>query len=536
MGSSQSSNVATIISNIVSNASSNILSNQSTQSGQSQVISVEGGSGGVVIQGNEQIQDIQINMEGLSKAMSTQVVQQQIVQDISQSASALTSGINLFQSSDASNTLNAFMDVALNVSSNLGSVCSSQNNQNQVIQATTKDGFVKIDGNAQKQMGNLVTKCIQNASASNTAVQNVQQQVDQTSVAKSQGIDLWQVIILALIALFAMAAPILIPLIGGTNAVLKVIMKLLFPLMILGGCFCIYWWYSHKQSVMSAVGFSSLIQNDKECAATQYNSSTQYLTPEEAGAACIKDDKCEAIDWIPSSTAQPTTYFYNGLSSSPCPNVKPDSSTKPMIRDPRLYSSPLESNTTPDVSIGKEGDVFVDSSTGRFYWKLKKTWQDQDLVPGFVPKSTVWSAAKNPDDSQGKKGDLYINTSDPNSWQYFIKGQNDKWDSGKTLQSQMATNLNMAFPGRHGDAPDSNTVNWSSFKMVTRNKFFLYLGIAFIVFGIVGTISAFMGGDKKQSSTPLNSSPSSTSSSPSDSSDSSSSISTPSSSSSSSSS
>lgn len=527
MGNSQSSNVANIISNVISDVSSQIMSNQSASGNQNQIISVSGGTGDLVISNNIQKQKLTVNMDGLSKALSSQTVQQNIAQKLSQAATSLTKGINLFQNSESDNTMNAFLNVGLNVSSNIGQICQSSGNQNQEINVDTRNGNVLINQNTQDQIAEIITKCIQDATASNSAIQSVQQSVDQQATAKSIGVDLWQIIILAIIGILAMAAPILVPMLGAAN----IIMKLLFPIIILVGAVFIYLWYTKKTYEMQGIGFSSLIEKDKQCNAQQYNISTEYLTPEDAGAQCMKDSQCQGIDWIPGDTSQtntsdsdnknttinktslPITYFYKNLSQTPCPNVKVETTdVQNFTRPAALILQKLASGTTPNQKTGKPNDVFIDESTGRYYWKRNGQWMDQGIIPKFTSSDhAILFGNKGPDNTQGNNEDVYIDTTMSDQWKIYKK-DSGSWSSDTNLTSKTADDVNVVFPGQSADSPHSTTIPWSGFKIVTRNNSYLVLGVMLIIFGIMGTIFSFLHKSESSTSGSSTSSTSSTSS------------------------
>ena len=516
MGQSSSSNVANIISNVISDVSSQIMSNQSASGNQNQIISVKGGTGDLVISNNIQKQKLTVNMDGLSKALSSQTVQQNIAQKLSQAATSLTKGINLFQNSESNNTMNAFLNVGLNVSSNIGQICQSSGNQNQEINVDTRNGNVLINQNTQDQIAEIITKCIQDATASNSAIQSVQQSVDQQATAKSIGVDLWEIILLAIVGILALAAPVLVPMLGAAS----IIMKLLFPIIILAGAVLVYIWYTKKTYEMQGIGFSSLISKDKQCNAQQYNISTEYLTPEDAGAQCIKDSQCQAIDWVPTNTSSTdtsstntssTTYFYKNLSQLPCPNVKVETTdVQNFTRPAALIIQKLASGVTPDQKTGNPNDVFIDESTGRYYWKRNGQWLDQGIIPKFTSSDhAILSGNKGPDSTQGNNEDVYIDTTISDQWKIYKKASGS-WNSDANLISKTAEDVNVAFPGQSADSPHSTTIPWSGFKIVTRNNSYLGLGILLMVFGMMGTIFAFSS--KNKSNTSSSSSPTSTTS------------------------
>ena len=199
MGNADSTNSITMTENVMSNTVSDIISNQTASSDQVQVISVAGGTGPVNISGNSQNQQVSVNMTGVAKQMSKIQTQQKIAQKLSQIAASSVSGINLDNNSNSDNSINDYLNVSMNVASNLSQICAAKNNQTQVISVNFQDGAVKIDDNQQKQVGTVVAKCIQDASSTNKSLQSVTTTLDQSAKSKTVGIDIWAIIIFYLL-------------------------------------------------------------------------------------------------------------------------------------------------------------------------------------------------------------------------------------------------------------------------------------------------------------------------------------------------
>lgn len=523
MGSAHSTNVANIISNIMSKETSEVMARQVASGAQDQGISIIGGSGTLNIEGNKESQTMNINMDGLAKALSTQVSQQNIVQELTQAATSSVSGIS-FSNSDASNIMNDFLNVGLNVSSNIGQICEAAGRSSQSINVVDRDGEINIKGNVQEQVSNIIAKCVQDATSSNSAVQSVQTSLSQSATAKVVGLDLMQIIALILIIL---ASIIIIPMVG----VESIISKFLFPMIAMGGGVCLYYWSIDTTSEMAGVAYSTSIIKDKEC----YSGDKSVLkldapdelgwpAPDIAARQCQDNDKCMGFDWF---SILKLAVFYSDLrnldSNGMCPHVTADPKNKTLVRNAKLIVDSLAVNTPPDQSIGSNGDVFVDTVSGHYYWKYSSdaknegTWMDQDIISkDFKSGVSITSADKFPDASAGKDGDLFINTSDPNAWKLYIK-VSGAWSSGddKPLTGPTATQNKLSFPGRHSDVPPATDYDWSGFKIHKRKTVWLVLGIVLIVLGVGGTFISFSKSSQstKNPSTTTTKNPSTTTSS-----------------------
>lgn len=511
MGQSHSTNVANVISNVMEQVTSSITANQQLTGNQNQIISVTGVGGDVVISGNKMNQTANLNMDALAKQISSQTAQQDIVQRLSQQATAITSGINIFQSSDADNTMNAFLDVGMSVASNIGQICAASNNQNQAITVNAVAGNVSITDNQQDQVAGAFVKCMQDSSATNSAVQSVQQSVDQSAVAKSEGLDLWELIILLVVVGVIILLVIGMVAFGGASF----IKKLFFPLLFLGGLAgAIYFgmqWQKSDIVKINGVGFSTLIKNDGQCQAMQYSTSTAYNNATDAGTACLNDPNCAAFDWIPPNT----TIFYNKLGYTVedsttkmqvCPNVK--AATLPpgtsFTVPPQLLQGKT-SNNAPDASTGNTHDVYVDQTTGHYFWKVPLTnqWQDQGAFPSYtVGVSTLTSAARQPS-TAADTSQLYIDTSDSNNWQLYVRTSTGWPATGTQLTSKTATSLTMSFPGLRSASPATNTYNWTGYKVHTKDDKQLWYVGAFATVGLIGLIATMHAFGSSSSSSSL---------------------------------
>lgn len=535
MGSSESTNVANITSNIVSNEVSNEMSKINLKTDTNQMISVVGGTGNVTIDGNTQSVKTTVNMDGVAKQMSSQSSQQSVVQKLSQAAAASTSGLNLFNSSQTDNTMNDVLNASMNVASNLAQICSTETTQNQTIQVDQRDGNIEVNNNTQTAVANVIGKCIQSAAATNKSLQEASQELAQTATSKTVGFSLMEIIILLVVVGFIIlliGGAVIAPEVVAVNQVVKVATIFMGPLMMGGGAFCIWWWSKHKGNqtkTMTAIQFSSLISNDPSCGAVPYVPiKSPNFTPGEnplntAGALCLGDPKCVALDWD-TSTDPPKVTYYSSVGAVPCPNVKTQDLQKEGI-DLVSEAAFSQGGTDPTATAPtgtKWGDVYLNNATGRIFWKVQKDktqnpWvdvTDGQTFPGWVSGATVTTGGgSTPQDSVGKDNDLYINISDPNDWEVW-KRYSSKYgplnstdggnlstgpNGGTKLAVSYATTNGMSFPGRHGNTKPAQNYNWSGYTVLEDNStyFFLILGIMLVVFGLFVTIWSIYNWSKK---------------------------------------
>lgn len=544
MGSASSTNTIDLTEQVMSKTVSDIVSNQSASSSQAQIISVAGGTGPVDISHNSQNQQVAVNMTGVAKQMSKIQTQQKIAQQLSQIAASSVSGINLDNNSKSNNAINDYLNVSMNVASNLSQICEAKNNQVQAITVNFQDGAVKIDDNQQKQVGNVVAKCIQDASSTNKSLQDVSTTLDQSAKSKTVGIDIWAIIILILVGVFAVFAPVVIPVVVGANVIENGIVKFIGPLFILGGIAAIIVGsvpsigiYQSPKPItpfIQGMQFSTLIKNDPTCAGTSYTpKSPPSSNPDplaSAAATCLADNDCKGLDWD-TSTKPPTVTFYNKLAQPSCPNVKTQDlsvSNIALVKDAVVtVDTTMAAGSLPPNTVGNYGDVYILNSSGKAFWRVTKAgdttdnaWQDIGQVPGaetnWTP-GTIRAQTSGPTDSVGNDNDIWIDITDPLKWEVWqrVKGKYTAPtadagslgpNNGAIWTPGYATSNLLSFPGRHGNAQPPATYNWSGYKLTTSGQvnntmayLFIGCGVASIIFGIFMTYQSFI---KPKSSPP----------------------------------
>lgn len=545
MGQSQSTNTQNILSNILSSQISNVLQENKASAGTSQLIECVGNKGGgCSITGNMQDAEAKINMSAVANQISSQTSQQKIVDELSQAATAVTSGINFGSSSETDNVLNSTLNATLTVASNLDQICDFKTAGSQVIKADFNEGNVVISNNTQKAVSTIIGNCIQKATAKNESLQSADLKISQIATSETKGLDPAMLMLLAalLVLLVFMGPGIAL----GTAAgpVMKMIGALMGIIFMAAGGVSIWYWSQNKDAgKRSLVGtqFSTLIQNDTLCVGEPYkptipaafSPSSSPLT--DAGRICLSDPNCKGFDWnVNAQPPQEKVIYYNSLSTDfktgQCGGVKAQNLKENgirLVRDPTLFVG----DTDPTRAIpadGKTGDVYVNTKTGRMWWRrlddgkekdaddLKNNpnfpWQDLgENFPGWKSGSTIrFGSSLRPENSTGADGDLYVNLIDPLKWEVWKRysgryGPLNSDDAGKmsvgpnggtVLTSKYADQIQESFPGRHPDVKPAESYNWTVYASEStahkENKFFLVAGIIMIVIGIAIVLIKFL--------------------------------------------
>ena len=525
MGTATSKNETNLTTKALTKVATNIVNNTDATSNQQQIITISGTEGDVDIHGVDFEQNATINVSSLLKAMSTSTAQQDVSQDLSQSAKSLLSGINLGQFSDASNEMNVYLQATVDIATNIDQYCKSTIQQDQKIEVKNTKGSVTIDDISMKQLSNVFSNCIEDAVASSSAIQSVSQTLKQDASATSKGVSEWALVLMALIGLLLVAAPVAVPLIFGSSAAIKIIMAILFPMLLFAGIFMIVWYYTSIETYMDGYGFSRLISVvGNKCSGKSYKTVTNISSAGKASDACKNDDKCVAVDWqgmniTANNDAEilenPKTTFYSSVDSDcvDAINDKKDSVNLMGVPNVQVSNTKDKDMEKWKKSFGyenkpiKTGDIWIDVSDT----KNPKIRKFSSYINDFDTKSTLLGI----DNSDNKtivfqppdNDDLPSSSSDKNAIIIKFKGDSGFfnsyiWGKGSATDSKDAWQLTpLTVPGKSANTPvkidangiESDVINSTSFKNRKRKygSWMLWVGVAMTVLGLGGTIYNF---------------------------------------------
>jgi hypothetical protein len=488
MGGSYSKNAQTILTNALSKISSEIVQKSTISQSSSQIISATNIKGDVVIKGNKMTQRVNLNMTALLDALSTAEAQQKLATELSQEAKSLTSGLNIGQLAISENVMNTFINSSIDIMTKIGQTCSSFSNLQQTITVENVVGSVTIENNVQEQITDILTSCMEKATSNNSALQDVITKISQSSSASAQGLSEWA--IMGLLAVF-IGIPVMGGVIGG-----PMLLKYIFPLLLVAGVVMIILYYYFSTTTMSLSAYSNLIGNTPACNMSGGNISTKFDTAERAANECLSTSNCVAYDWKGMNVNQngtysiinpPETTFYSAVSSSCQTDVSKDKVK--MVRAPVVFSGSGYPSVRPLGAV--KGDVYVDVKSTEWY-QLNEN--DAFVLKGIIThekftKLTV-SGIMPTNNLPGSENDYYIytNPSNPQYWYvyHYHTTASQKWHEHSKVPG----------PGMYADAPKLSNV--SGFKTVERRSWMLYSGIAGIVLGALGSLYMYTRKDKIQ--------------------------------------
>jgi hypothetical protein len=480
MGSAVSKNITKAATEAIARVSSNIIQHTKLTTDQTQIISVSDVDGDVHITGNTFTQKANVNIKSLLNALVQESVQQDLTMQIAQACKSIVSGLNIFQFPDARNDINLFLKASAELVTTVSQSCAASLSANQAITVTRVKGSVYIENNVMSEMMDIFGSCTQDAVSKNSIFQKLQEKIDQSAVAKAEGLDLWQIIILIAIVL---GIPFL-SIVGGV----AVMGRYLFPLSIVAGAGCLVAYYTWIDENVYSHAFSTLIRNMPNCNAQPLAAtSLSYASSGEAAQACANNRYCRAFDWQGMvidasgnhvSFRPPQTTFYSRVSESCEQAIKSSPDHSKVFRYPVFIKG-----AGPPT---KNGDVYLDIATANYYFfdQETKVWVRQGSFAhsDFTSRNSInWGTIPPTSTTQGVPGSIYVyyDAGNPAYFHVYVKNP-DGW---KVYTPPLRG------PGLIPDAPVN--INVSGFTTIKQRKWLLYLGGALLVVGILGSILAF---------------------------------------------
>jgi hypothetical protein len=478
MGASFSQNVIDSVTKTISTLSTTIIQDTRLTEDSTQLISVTDIDGDVHITGNQFKQTATINMQALMSSLQTAEAQQSLIQELTQDAKSIISGLNIGQFADATNTLNTLIDAELSIIVQIGQTCAVGANQYQQITVERVKGNVYIQNNVFDQMSNIIQNCVQNVVTNNKSIQDAINKAAQSSSSSAKGISEWAGVLLAAIVF---GLPVVGGIAGGIYA-----LKYIFPVFIIIGAVLLVVYYLKSTTIMQLTGYSTLINKTPVCMFKPSDQTPQssHSTQNDASNTCLSNSDCKAFDWVAGEVqpdgslkpySAPQTFFYTDVSDKCQSSIKPDSVNI-------LYTPQMFQGQGPPISVQiqnpNNGDVFLDTSTTDWYqldagvWKLKNTFTHSfnKVSWGTLTPDLIQGAAVN---------DVYIyaNPHNPSVFTLYRANTQSHWEVERQIPG----------PGLIPNATALPYTNTSGFKVIERNQLWLYGGIGFLVVGIAGT-------------------------------------------------
>jgi hypothetical protein len=387
MGVTQSTNVIESTMEAITTTNTTVMQDNSSTQSNSLVITVDHTGKDVVLSGNTFNQTNTVNMNSLNSAAASQSAQADMESSIVQTAYAMNKGLNLFQSSDAHNYTSNYMKSTIDVSNTVSQTCSTSDSNNIDVDVSYTANNVYIVNNTTWQDNEDNTACIQRSLSSQSAINSMQNFIDQSAIAENLGVPMWAVVaIFALVVIMVLGVPIVAALEGLAMvwyvpgfliAAVGMIFFIIY-LMSSGTVDPQFWWYAYSVGIKGdSCGSEYGIQQDW----------TPYVSIDAAAEAA--SHTVDAIDFKydidPATGATMASgnamfYTYTG-SASPRKRIQKcktitgttmspllEDGNKPGFRNPQFNQGTKDLNDS-DVAATITGDVYLNVNTGQLWYK-----------------------------------------------------------------------------------------------------------------------------------------------------------------------
>lgn len=348
MGASSSTNIINETLEAVTNITTNIMQTNDVAAYTTQFIGINGNviDSDVTISGVTQISDLNVDTAALFSATADEDVQQDMSQTLTQLAASTTSGINLGNFSKSYNSGTMLCSATMNLTTNMSTTCEANAQTSQFIgvNGNVQGSTVTITDIDQESVTDLVSKCLGSSLASITAVQDLQQDADQTAKATTKGFSIWGLVALLLVALLM----VIMPMEFMVKDVITMVLYFIWPMiMITGAIFCLLY-FTSTQKDMTMISFSKGFSESADgaaCVGGGEKSSKVYTSYIDAANACKSNSNYKAFDWLLYDVNEdgtitmkdtPETTFYTSYKSS-CSVEKIQDSNFNLFTTPNYY-------------------------------------------------------------------------------------------------------------------------------------------------------------------------------------------------------
>lgn len=195
MGASFSQNeVKQTIQQLTSIVTSETSTSQMTAD-QVQSLSCTNSKGDVIITNIDLTQEQLVDTKQLVENINNDKVAQQSAAELKQMAQAITKGINFGNVAIAENTASQMIKNSVDISRTMQTACTTSINQFQSINGSAAGPVCNISNIRLKQSQGLTTDCVAKFSNTSAVVQSAQEIADQTSIAKTEGLDIMGILL-----------------------------------------------------------------------------------------------------------------------------------------------------------------------------------------------------------------------------------------------------------------------------------------------------------------------------------------------------
>jgi hypothetical protein len=511
MGNANSRSVNDNLTDMITDQTINIINDQTITALSSQSITIKDTKKDVIITDNTFTGNATIDFSSLMNAITSQKVQQELMQKITNQAEAVNKDLNLFQYSNSNAILKNYVEAAIILTTNSLQKCSATTTQSQMVDITTTGGSVYVTNNTFQTTSKLVGECIQNATAEQASIQKLDQTLTNTAKSLNQGVNIWAIVVLAIIALLFTCVPIVLgtwEIEGTIMMIINILLKMLFLMFFLGGIILIILYLTEKKNtIVTSSGTQFISELRDQCGATEGKRVPDFNNITDAGKECLHSGYA-GFDFS-SVDGKTNTIFYSSMNPQCQNSVKNSSSDVQYIQ----VKAPKVGLSYPNLDEAKFKDLFLNINDGYLYMAKKKQQESDDKNVSLTWYPVKDSSNQNvkylPEDKIGninvanikfKYGDVTYPDNDDDIYITipYLSTLNNNLSYPWTLTAKNAVSEEKIPPDEFNyEVVDNSKVqNVSGFniKIKKHSAFFLAIGISLTIVGVIGTCFQFFGG------------------------------------------
>ena len=249
--------------------------------------------------GNELHQGATIDLTQVATTMVDQQFEQELKIKVAEAAEAMTSGINLMNSSKTENVLRNFVNLSTRITSSVNNLCLSKTEQDQSITVKITDSDVagtelRFDDNTMTQIADQVADCTTDVVTNQKYKNLVDQVFDVTATSTTEGFSLWALVALGVVVLLFVFMPLVAGLWAATTGVTGVLKALLsspvFLLLFAGFSLLVAYWL-YRPTIVDSVGFSTGL-------GSRAAGGEEYRAPDDVTATDIAQMVLESDEYV----------------------------------------------------------------------------------------------------------------------------------------------------------------------------------------------------------------------------------------------
>lgn len=422
MGNAQASNYTSTVINSYAKVLQTNTSSAFASSANQVNINVSGGTGDVNISNIISKQTAENDVIASFKQTNDSTVLQKVSQELQQQAESLVKGLNLGNYSDSSNAIDSCINAAMDVSQTISTSCSSTAVNTFFLNVSDQNGNVNIkDINIDQSIKNSL-KCATESLNKSSAVQDITQKVDQTAIAKTEGLSMdaliWGlviiicVVILGLYKIVAKVIPvnvvtaIVVLIIFGFAEYLmyalkvddinkeidkysKVTTKLSEQLKTYNYTCGLYGIGNYTGCFRPSLNTKPPLQNQMKCFFEEEESTTNFSSPDEAYSYFLNDNNLMAIDILSRHDGTYDYHFYKKVSKECITLMDTVSNDSKRVYLPPLICEMYEPTSSLDLVPASSVPeyTFIFTLGGFLYYMENNQWKKINNSSAFVAES-----------------------------------------------------------------------------------------------------------------------------------------------------